>query len=75
VPGICDKCGGKLFQRDDDRPETIRKRLKIYEEQINPILDYYNGRVPIVEATCTELNTPPEMVVNKIVAGLKKIGL
>lgn len=45
VDGVCDKCGGKLVQREDDRPETIAKRLDVYEEQTRPILAHYQGRV------------------------------
>ena len=47
--GICDKCGGKLFQRDDDKPSTIRKRIKVYEEQSNPLIDFYKERKILIE--------------------------
>lgn len=43
--GVCDKCGGKVVQREDDRPETIAKRLDVYEAQTRPILSHYKGRV------------------------------
>jgi len=39
--GVCDKCGGELYQRDDDREETIRARLKVYHEQTAPLVEYY----------------------------------
>jgi adenylate kinase len=39
--GVCDRCGGELFQRDDDKPETIRHRLEVYAEQTAPLVDYY----------------------------------
>lgn len=39
--GVCDACGGELYQRDDDREETIRKRLQVYQEQTAPLIDYY----------------------------------
>lgn len=39
--GICDVCGGELIIRDDDRPEVIRNRLKVYNEQTKPLVDYY----------------------------------
>ena len=39
--GICDKCGGTLFQRPDDNEATVRNRLKVYEEQTKPLVDYY----------------------------------
>ncbi len=38
--GLCDKCGGALFQRDDDKEETIRKRLDVYEAQTAPLIAY-----------------------------------
>lgn len=49
VEGVCDRCGGRLVQRDDDRPETIAKRLDVYEAQTQPILAHYRGVVPIHE--------------------------
>lgn len=41
--GVCDACGGELFQRDDDQEATIRKRLQVYEEQTAPLAGYYRG--------------------------------
>jgi adenylate kinase len=73
---ICDKCGGPLYQRPDDTPEVIRKRIEVYEEQTQPLLDYYRGKgVPFVEAKCEKLETPPEVVVEEILKGLKKLNL
>lgn len=40
--GICDKCGGGLFHRPDDNEETVRNRLKVYEDQTKPLIDYYS---------------------------------
>jgi len=40
-PGVCDKCGGELYQRDDDKEETIRQRLKTYHDQTSPLIKYY----------------------------------
>ncbi len=42
--GICDKCGGELFQRDDDKEETIKKRLEVYNAQTAPLIDYYRNK-------------------------------
>lgn len=42
--GVCDKCRGELFQRDDDKEETIRKRLDVYESQTAPLIDYYSRK-------------------------------
>jgi adenylate kinase len=43
VEGICDRCGGELITRDDDRIESIRNRLKVYREQTEPLIQYYRG--------------------------------
>ena len=40
-PGVCDLCGGELYQRTDDNEETIKARMKVYEESTQPIIDYY----------------------------------
>lgn len=48
-PGVCDKDGAKLYQRDDDRPETVRKRLQVYHEQTAPLIDYYRRKGLLVE--------------------------
>ena len=48
-PGICDKCGGELYQREDDAEETVRERIKVYDATTRPLLDYY-GRLGIARA-------------------------
>ena len=42
--GVCDKCGGELFQRGDDKEETIKKRLEVYNAQTAPLIDYYGKK-------------------------------
>ena len=42
--GICDTCGAELVLREDDKPETVEKRLKVYHEQTQPLIDYYQGK-------------------------------
>ena len=44
VEGICDNCGGKLIQRRDDSPETVRERLKVYHTETEPLVDFYAAR-------------------------------
>ncbi len=46
---ICGKCGGKLVTRPDDREETVRRRLKVYEEQTTPVLEFYRKSVGVTE--------------------------
>ncbi len=48
VPGICDKCGGELYHRDDDYPDTVRHRLDVYVRQTRPLIEFYNGREQLV---------------------------
>jgi adenylate kinase len=48
-PGVCDKCGGELYQRDDDTEATARNRLAVYEEQTKPVLDYYREQGIVVD--------------------------
>ena len=42
--GICDTCGKELILREDDKPETVKKRLDVYHEQTQPLIDYYTGK-------------------------------
>lgn len=49
VEGVCDVCGGELYTRDDDLPETVKKRLTVYHDQTQPLIDYY-GRQHILKS-------------------------
>lgn len=53
VADVCDHCGGQLFQRDDDREDTIRRRLEVYSDQTAPLIDYYgdHGLLQGIDAT------------------------
>ena len=44
VEGICDKCGKEVVLREDDKPETVQKRLHVYHEQTQPLIDYYKDQ-------------------------------
>lgn len=46
--GVCDNCGGELYQRDDDKAEVVRARLETYERQTAPLIDYYNAQGKLV---------------------------
>jgi len=54
VEGICDRCGKELVLRDDDKPETVKKRLDVYHAQTQPLIDYYNGEKKLVEVDGTQ---------------------
>ena len=49
VEGRCDKCNGELYQRDDDKPETVRNRLGVFNQQTAPLIDYYTRAGKLVE--------------------------
>jgi adenylate kinase len=49
LEGRCDSCGGDLYLRDDDREETVRKRLGVYQEQTAPLIDYYRNKKLLCE--------------------------
>ncbi len=67
--GICDICGGELYQRDDDKEETVRNRLAVYEKQTRPLVDYYK-----VGGCYYEINgsQPMNKVYEDLTAALKK---
>ena len=48
----CPQCGGELIQRDDDRPETVRNRLEVYQEKTAPLIDYYDKKGILSTAVC-----------------------
>jgi len=76
VEGVCDKCGGPLYQRPDDTPEVIKKRIQVYEEQTQPILQIFREtKVPFVVAHSDALETPPEKMVEAIMKDLAKLKL
>jgi adenylate kinase len=63
--GVCDIDGSELYQRDDDKPETVSNRIKVYQEQTAPLIDYYtkrgllaeiNGLVPVEEVSAQLLS-------------------
>jgi adenylate kinase len=68
VEGVCDKCGGELYQRDDDKPEAIKERLAIYRAETMPIVGYYEGKGVLVKV---DGGGSPDDVVTEI---LEKLG-
>ena len=49
----CPQCGGEMYQRDDDKPETVRNRLEVYEKSTAPLIDYYKGADLLIEVDGT----------------------
>ena len=68
VEGICDACGGELVLRNDDKPETVQKRLDVYHEQTQPLIEYYQNQNILKEVDGT---LPMEEVFQAIIAILE----
>jgi adenylate kinase len=69
----CDKCGGELHQRDDDKPDIIRERLRVYEKQTQPLLDYYKKRnTKLLTIKNIKVDAPIGKVLQRILEGLKR---
>lgn len=73
--GICDRCGGKLIQREDDTARVIEERFRVFEEQTAPLLSYYRERVPFIRVTCKSADAPPEDITRQIMDGLRGLNL
>ncbi|PIW40579.1 MAG: adenylate kinase [Chloroflexi bacterium CG15_BIG_FIL_POST_REV_8_21_14_020_46_15] len=69
VPGKCDKCGGELYQREDDKEETVKERLRVFFAQTIPIVDYYRGQSKLIEVNG---NQGIQEVAKKIMLSLRK---
>jgi adenylate kinase len=65
--GVCDQDGSRLIQRDDDKPETVRKRLSVYHDQTEPLIEWYDGRGLLRRFDGTR---PPDEVHDRIRATL-----
>ncbi len=63
TPGVCDKCGGQLITRDDDKEESIRNRLEVYKEKTFPLIDYYKKQGGLLSI---DANKKPEEVVKEL---------
>jgi adenylate kinase len=68
--GKCDDDGGLLFQREDDKPATVEKRIRVYTEQTAPLIEYYQSRGLLMEIDGTQ---PIEIVSEKLLAAVLKV--
>jgi len=75
IEGVCDNCGGRLYQREDDTPEVVKERLKVYERQTQPLIEYYKQKIPIIEVENKQIDAPPETTIEKIMNKLTEANL
>lgn len=67
VEGICDKCGGELYQREDDQKDVIQARLAVYQRETEPLLEFYRSRNALLEVSGTG---SADEVYERLLAGL-----
>jgi adenylate kinase len=72
VDRTCEKCGGQLYKRNDDQPQVIQERLRVYEKQTEPLINYYRRKNLIETIRDREVWTPPEKIVNEIIDSIKR---
>jgi adenylate kinase len=78
IQGICDKCGGRLVQRPDERPAVVKKRLKVYHSETEPVIKYYRAKGLLINIRWKRayipagaVDVPPELMIKDILDGLK----
>jgi adenylate kinase len=71
--GICNKCGGTLYQRKDDTPKVIKERLTVYKKETEPLVKYYTKKGILKNIYCNDLMTPPELAIEKIINIIKEM--
>lgn len=70
----CDNCGGDLYQREDDKAEVISERLRVYETQTQPLIEYYKEKeTPFVTIVNKKVDAPIDIIFQRILEGLRKI--
>ena len=70
VDGICDGCGGKLIQREDDKAEVIKRRLEVYAEQTEPIISFYRNEGLLITISATG---PVNEITDSAIAALSRV--
>jgi adenylate kinase len=64
IDRVCDNCGGELYQRSDDKEETIKKRIEVYKKEVTPLIRYYDARQKLQHILADE---EAEIVLNKMI--------
>jgi len=70
VPGVCDQCGGKLVQRDDDRPQSIRVRMEAYHKSTAPLIDFYARAGLLIPISA---DGTPEEILQRTLTALRRL--
>ncbi len=70
--GICDKCGGPVVRRPDDEPEVIKKRLDVYKEQTEPLIEFYKNKGLTRDVVCNDIDQTPEQTLEDVLKVLEE---
>jgi adenylate kinase len=70
--GICDGCNGDVIRRKDDEPEVMKKRLKIYQEHTQPLVDFYKNKGVLREVFCNTIEQTPDETFQQVMATINK---
>jgi adenylate kinase len=73
VEGVCDRCGGRLFQREDDRPESITVRMQAYDRSTAPLIEFYRSLGLLLPIAAT--GSPDEICARTIAALVARTGV
>jgi|LGVF01.2.fsa_nt_gb adenylate kinase len=73
VDGICDHDGSALFQRDDDKIQTVKKRIEIYEEQTQPLIGFYENKHKLININGLQLVDDVFVEIQKVLSGVDKV--
>ena len=74
IKGVCDLCGGKLYQRPDETPQAIKNRLRVYREKTKPVLDYFRGRGLLADIDANYPFEEIDKVISQCEKQLQKLG-
>jgi len=74
VEGICDRCGGKLYQRSDETPQAIKNRLRVYREKTKPVIDYFRRKGLLLNIDANYSFEKVDKVISQCDKALQKLG-
>ena len=69
--GVCDKCGGELYQRDDQKPEVVKERMQVYAAKTEPLIGYYRKKGLLKDVMTKSIEEPPEVKVEQVLKLVK----
>ena len=72
VEGVCDKCQGEVKRRADEEPEVIQKRLEVYKQQTEPLIDFYKNKNLLKDVFCDDFSQTPEETAEQVMKAIEE---